>query len=301
VVAELRFDALTGGHVAIAPGRASIGASRPGGLPSVSARCPFCPGHEADTEETIASSGDPWDVRVVLNRFPLVEESTTGGRHELVVESRAHDLDLADLAPDALARVLGVYRDRVRALETMEGVRSVIVFRNRGRRAGSSQPHPHGQIVAAPIVPPAVRLRDCIALAEPELLARLIDEERRAGARVVIDADGWVTFCPYASSRAHEVRIAPDFACDRFSAVDDARLVALAAHLSRALRALRTRMGLADYNLLVRDPAIATRGTFFTLEILPRTGGDAGFELGSGVSVCVVSPEETAEALRAFV
>jgi hypothetical protein len=58
-------------------------------------------------------------------------------------------------------------------------------------------------------------------------------------------------------------------------------------------------MGLTDYNLLFRDPAVATRGTFFSVEILPRTGGDAGFELQTGSSICLVAPEETAAALRA--
>jgi UDPglucose--hexose-1-phosphate uridylyltransferase len=300
VPSELRLDPFTGAHTLIATGRASIGASRPGGLPSGGARCPFCPGHEADTEDTIWASGDPWDVRVVLNRFPLVDDTRAAGRHELVIESRAHDQDLVDLPVDALASLLSVYQSRVRALEAIPGIASVVLFRNRGRRAGSSQAHPHAQIVALPIVPPAVHVRDAIALAAPDLLARVIAEERGAGLRIVSDEHGWVTFCPHASSRAHEVRIAPDFHCERFSALQASRLPGLAQHLSRALRSLRQRMGLEDYNLLLRDPAIPTRGTFFSFEILPRTGGDAGFELGSGVSVCVVSPEETAAALRAL-
>ncbi len=300
VTTELRLDPFTGHHVVIAPGRAIIGAVRPGGLPGAGERCPFCPGNEAETEETVWSIGEPWDVRVVLNRFPLVEAHTTGGRHELVIESRAHDVDLADLSVSALARVLSAYRDRLRALELLPGIAAVVLFRNRGRRAGSSQPHPHAQIVALPIVPPAVALRDSVASRAPGLLSRVLEEERRAGSRIVLDGDGWVTFCPFASSRAHEVRIAPDFACERFARMDDAQTSALAVHLSRALSGLRKRMGLADYNLLLRDPALATRGTFFTVEIVPRTGGDAGFELGSGASVCVVRPEETAAALRAI-
>ena len=300
MTSELRLDPFTGAHVLIAAGRASIGASRPGGLPSGHARCPFCPGHEADAEVAIWEDGDPWDVRVVLNRFPLVEEHGTGGRHELVIESRAHEMDLADLPVDGLAKVLAVYQARARALAALPGIASVVLFRNRGRRAGSSQAHPHAQIVGLPIVPPAARLRDEIARATPDLLARVIDDERRAGLRVVADDDGWLTLCPHASSRAHEVRIVPDFRCERFALLESSELGALARHLSRALRVLRARMGLEDYNLLVRDPAIATRGTFFTVDVLPRTGGDAGFEIGSGVSVCVVSPEETAAALRAL-
>jgi UDPglucose--hexose-1-phosphate uridylyltransferase len=152
-------------------------------------------------------------------------------------------------------------------------------------------------VTALPFVPPEVRKRDAIASADPELLARTLDEERR-GDRVVSASSDFVTFCPYASKRSFEVRIAPTRRIERLSEVDDAALASLADHLGRAVRGLRAHMGLADYNVLIRDPALATRGAFFSVEILPRTGGDAGFELHTGVSICLVAPEETAAALR---
>jgi UDPglucose--hexose-1-phosphate uridylyltransferase len=297
---EVRVDPWSGDEVVLAPGRLSIGATKPSGLPVPSGRCPFCPGHEADAEATIAQIGEPWQTRVVGNRFPLVSPAMpqARGAHEVIIETREHDVDLPDLDDTAIARVLSAYRDRSVSLAAVEGVRAIVLFRNRGRRAGSSQPHPHAQIVALDYVPPQMRRRD--ALAHPDLLARTLDDERRGG-RVVLDAHGFVTFCPYASSRAHEVRIAPAEPIERLAHVDDARLPALASHLGRALRAVRVRMGLSDYNVLVRDPALGARGSFFCIEILPRTGGDAGFEIHTGCSICLVAPEETADGLRALV
>lgn len=296
---EVRVDPWSGAEVVLAPGRLAIGATKAGGLPAPAGRCPFCPGHEADAEATVAAIGDPWSVRVVGNRFPLVSMSMAGARgvHEVVIESRAHDVDLPDLDARSLTDVLSTYRDRARTLAALEGIGCVVTFRNRGRRAGSSQPHPHAQITALDYVPPHVRTRDAIALADPGLLARTLEAER-AGGRVVREGGGFVTFCPFASARAHEVRIAPVERVERLAELEDAGVSALADHLGRALRGLRARMGLADYNVLIRDPALATRGTFFSIEILPRTGGDAGFELHTGSSICLVAPEETAAALR---
>lgn len=301
MTSEVRVDPWSGAEVVIAPGRLAIGAVRPGGLPAPGARCPFCPGHESDAEPTVAAWGEPWAVRVVANRFPLVSPAMprARGAHEVVIESRAHDVDLPDLDRPALALVLRAWRDRSRALATRPEVRSVVTFRNRGRRAGSSQPHPHAQIVALDYVPPHVRARDAIATADPDLLERTLDAER-AGGRVVLDHGGLVTFCPYASARAHEVRIAPAARIPRMADLDDAGLDALADHLGRVLRGLRAIMGLADYNVLVRDPALDTRAAFFAVDVLPRTGGDAGFELATGSSICLVAPEETAAAIRAI-
>ena len=297
---EVRLDPWSGETVVLAPGRLSIGATKPSGLPSPSGRCPFCPGHEADAEATIAAVGEPWQTRVVANRYPLVASwmPHARGAHEVIVETREHDVDLPDLDDGAITRILRVYRDRARALAALPDAHAIVLFRNRGRRAGSSQPHPHAQIVALGYVPPAMRRRD--ALASPDLLVRTLDDERR-GERVILDEGSFVTFCPYASSRAHEVRIAPSAPIERLAHVDDATLPALASQLGRVLRALRERMGLSDYNVLVRDPALETRGSFFCIEILPRTGGDAGFELHTGTSICLVAPEETAAALRSLV
>jgi UDPglucose--hexose-1-phosphate uridylyltransferase len=299
MTSEVRRDPWSGAEVVLAPGRLSIGATKPSGLPAPSGRCPFCPGHEADAETTVESIGEPWMVRAVGNKFPLVSDAMphARGAHEVIVETAAHDGDLPDLDHAAMVRVLTMYRSRARSLGARSTTEAVVLFRNRGRRAGSSQPHPHAQIAALDFVPPHVRARDAIASGDADLLGRTLDAER-TGGRVVIESSTFITFAPYASSRAHEVRIAPRTRIERLAHVDDAGVNDLADHLRRSLRALRTRMGLSDYNVLVRDPAIETRDAFFSIEILPRTGGDAGFELHTGASICLVAPEETAAALR---
>jgi UDPglucose--hexose-1-phosphate uridylyltransferase len=321
-----RFDVLTGAHVAVVPGRRGAWPRKasPTELPVLEGRCPFCPGHEADTEATVAvrarTDGVPgWRIRVVENIYPLArrgaeEPALVGGdhvaprgTHEVVIEHPAHDLDMADYDALHLADVLAVYRDRARALAALDGVRTVSVFRNRGRRAGSSQPHPHGQLVAAPVVSPDVvarhdRARAHVAAHGTSLLDDLLARELSIGTRVVEEREHFVALCPFAPRQNHHVMIVPRDARGSFLEIDDARIAPLAEALLRVLRRLRRAAFDPAYNLVVRMPPLDAPhddARFWFLDVLPRRGGGAGYELATGIDVVTVTPERAAEELRA--
>ncbi len=306
---ERRLDPFTGRWSIVAPGRFGIGGVKPGGLPApADHRCPFCPGHEADTEATLHRwpTDGAWRVRVVANKFPVVAPgfADAPGRHEVVIESPAHDADLADLDDAHLAGLMRVWRDRVAALEADAAVAAVLVFRNRGRRAGSSQPHPHGQIAATGWVPSEVALRwrratEHLAAQGAPLDATELAREL-AGPRLLRADDTIATFCPYAPSRPFEVRLAPRRR-GPFADATDPTLAALGAHLGDVARRLRERTTITDFNLVLRLPPARERGpaASWHLDVLPRTGGDAGYELAGGEMIVVVTPEDAAERLRA--
>ncbi len=318
-----RLDPLSGEFIAVTPGRrkAYKPRTRPAEMPQIAGRCPFCPGHESDTEETIAQTpaSGPWQVRVVKNIYPLASEGAevepvTGGvleaargMHEVVVEHRAHDVDMPDYDDAHLAAVLRTYRDRVAALSSMEGVASVAAFRNRGRRAGSSQPHPHGQVVAVPVVAPRQARRQALARAHHDeagesLLDTMVKAELRAELRVIEERRGFVSFVPFAARQNHHLRIAMLGARGGFGGVTDDTIAALAEALGRALVRVRAATGDAPYNILFESPPVGAQshaGAFWYVDVLPRRGGHAGFELGSGIEVVTVLPERAAEELRA--
>ncbi len=325
-----RFDEFTGSWIVVAPARRGLPFDP--ALASQSSshradddsqrRCPFCPGHESETETTIAQDCDDeghWLVRVVRNRYPSVREDaaipsgTRGGeerpalgQHEIVIESRAHDCDLADFDDAHAARVLRAYRDRARALEAMPGVAAVSLFRNKGRRSGSSQSHPHAQVVATCVLPAGFANRHARAAAFAHahagaaLLDALVAREREADARIVERTERFDVFCPFASHRAYETWIVPTTQRASVAACDDDELTALAPLLTRTLRRTRGVTRGAAYNLLARSAPVGDRAGFsrWHLEIVPRTGGDAGFELLSGMDVVPVAPEQAAREMR---
>jgi UDPglucose--hexose-1-phosphate uridylyltransferase len=327
---ELRQDPFTRSWVVIAPERDRRPQSAAPTAASASARssrdpgCPFCPGNEERTPgelwRTPAPDRAAWAVRVVPNRFPILAPGdgpaprhVTGpfvsaagtGAHEVVIETPRHDLDLPDLDDTAVAAVLGAYRARARALRRIQpGL--VLPFRNHGAAAGTSLMHPHSQIIAAPVVP--LRYRHLFDTARAYyddrgtcLYSDVADAELASGERVLADDGRVLAFAPYASSVPFETWLVPRPHQASFADASDETLAGTARLLRRVLGALRGALGDVAYNYVLVSAPNGEEGTaYFSwhLRILPRITTAAGFELGTGIAVNPVPPEQAAARLR---
>lgn len=330
---EVRIDPFTGFPVIVSSARAQIrhGADPGAGLPQPSGPCPFCPGYEGRTEPAVlrvpADEALPWQVRFVPNRYPWVVEGPLSlpfhhapggeshpalGVHDVVVEHPAHDLDLVDYDDAHRLLLLAALRDRVRTMEGLPGVLAVSLFRNRGRRAGSSQPHPHAQLVAASVLGPTqqarrARAREHFTQHGTNLLASQVAVERAAHERVLLDDGAWFAGCPFAPRHPYEVWLAPQVpegqsAPTPFSRLSDDSLVQLGTHLVSLVRATLTAAGKRDYNLVLHQLPVAERDAphaYWSIEIAPRGGGGAGFELTTGLAMTSTRPELNAARIRA--
>jgi len=323
-MSELRQDPITHDWVIINPGRAS----RPHDIPGhVVASCPFCPGSEAMTPAAVDSVAAPdgtWLVRAVPNRFPVLSEAESNssleephgglwrkrpgyGHHEVIIESRDHDIKFGLMPVEQVRRVLDMYARRSRALAARDGrLRQIVLFRNYGTRAGTSLSHPHSQIVATPTVSPEMRRRvmDEIAFFDENGccgLCRELDLERASGERIVLETEAFVTLAPYASGNPYQLRIAPRRHCASFLEVEEPELDDLARHLPRVLAALIGQLADPHYNLVVSSAPldlVHRSASHWFIEILPRITTPAGFELGSRIVVNVQTPERAAAELR---
>jgi UDPglucose--hexose-1-phosphate uridylyltransferase len=285
-------------------------------------QCPFCPGRESDTTPTLSERCDgtgEWLVRAFANLFPIVTDTATAspvpfyehlaavGSHEVVVETPSHGVDLADLPVEHVAALWGLYRERIEYMAARPEARAVVMFKNRGPRSGASLLHAHGQVLSLPEVPPGVllrseRARDHFVRTGVPLLASVRDHERSVGLRVLEHYNGFTVFCPWAPHRSYECWIVPDVPSP-LPAGDTQSLYHLASVLLRTLRRVLIATDGADYNLVLRLPELTDWSqpyAMWSLEILPRRGGDAGFELSSETHCVLTPPEESAETLRAI-
>ncbi|MGD1157086.1 MAG: DUF4931 domain-containing protein [Terriglobia bacterium] len=193
--------------------------------------CPFCPGQEALTRQTIYSHVDgkgEWDVRVTPHVRPLYriegdaqrraegvyDKMRSLGAHEVVIENPNHHLRLSFESDENVAQVLRAFVSRIVDLKKDRRFRYVSVFRNQGKLAGQEPDHPHSQISATPFIPRRVvyelrALQRYFELKERCLLCDIAKQELAQQVRTVDWDDQFVAFCPFASRVPYEVWVLP--------------------------------------------------------------------------------------------
>ncbi len=327
---EIRQDVTTGDWVIFAPGRGKRPSDFPGGEPSspraadYDPDCPFCPGNEVQIppilEETAADDGPGWQTRVIPNKYPILslEGGERGrserffprrpnrGRHEIIIESPRHNLDLEEMDLPVLARVLETCRDRCRAIRAETPKLNPVIFRNRGPEAGTSLLHPHTQLIATAIPPPRLIRREETARAYYQqrrscLYCDLPAAEEAEGVRTLPAGEGLAAFIPFAASVPFETWIIPRSHRPDFAGAGSQEILQLAGTLREILLRLKSILGDYSYNLVVAPPFPSPDSRPFShwhLRILPRLTTPAGFEFETGMSVNPDLPEEDAARLR---
>jgi UDPglucose--hexose-1-phosphate uridylyltransferase len=327
-MSEWRHDPLTGRWVIIAPERAlRPNADRPPPAIEPLTDDPFAEGAEdATTPEVWAirgrdshPDGPDWQVRIITNMYAAlhaVPVATTddgwyrrapgGGVHDVIIECPQSETHLSRLPVDQIELVLRAYRDRLAMLHRAGQWAYAIIFKNHGPAAGATLGHAHSQLMTLPFVPGVVGEELVAARRHRERTGRnFFDEwlsrERTAGVRMVHESARHVSLCPFASRFSFEVCLLPVTPSPHFHEISNADLADLAGHLRRVLRQLEFTAHDPPYNLVLRTaPWDGSDVAAFSwrLEILPRIGGIAGYEWGTGWFINPVPPETAAERLR---
>jgi UDPglucose--hexose-1-phosphate uridylyltransferase len=129
----------------------------------------------------------------------------------------------------------------------------------------------------------------------------LVEEELAARVRVVQETDDFVVFHPYASRVPFETWIAPKRHQLSFGLVEPPELSALSGVVRQTLYALHSGLGDPDFNYIVHSAPMEDETKAYYLwhiQILPRLTTIAGFELGSGIFITTMLPEESAAFMR---
>jgi UDPglucose--hexose-1-phosphate uridylyltransferase len=232
--------------------------------------CPFCEGREDRTPPEVlalgretGAGGPGWRVRVVPNLYPAF------ARQEVVVHAPDHVRSFADLDDAQVEAVAEAWALR-RLAGAEDGLGYLHALVNEGRAAGASLAHSHSQLVWLDEPPPAV------AAESPDALAALLARDEL----VVGERDGCVAVVHPAGRTGYETVIA---------VADDALAPGLLL-LRDIVRRLRDVEGPVPWNAWLHPGH---------LELVPRATVFAGLELGAGIWVSTVAPEDAAAALRA--
>ncbi len=275
-------------------------------------------------ETIMKKDGSDWEIKIIENKYPLVTHGACGevmehgpfkyrdgiGFHEVVIY-RDPDKSFHDFTSEEMEVVVKTYRDRYKEiLKSDKCQKFTLIFHNHGIEAGASLAHPHSQIISVPVYPPDVngslegaeRYYKNTGKKVHQVMVECEMEDRK---RTIYENDKFIALCPYASGLPYEVRIYPkDFnAC--FDALSNEDLKECVDVLQTVLKKLYKGLNDPPYNFYIHtapgdENFTCPAAEFYTwhMEILPKLSTLAGFELGSGIDVNVIDPEEAAELLR---
>lgn len=326
-VSELRQDTVSGDWVVIATGRAR----RPHDFVREK-RVPFlqpknaCPFEKsfADARAAYARDGaqkqSDWWVQAIPNKYPAFDAgvcavfrargpyvATDGvGAHEVVI-TRDHTRSFALMSDEEADLVVRAYQDRLRSLADDPCVEYISLFHNHGRLAGATISHPHSQIIALPVVPPDVasslegsgryfeREKKCVHCV-------MLAYDRRENKRIIFESARFIALVPFASRTAFEIRIFPKSHRARFEDMAPEEHTDFAHTLRVTLAKLYKGLKNPDYNFFLHTAPVKRRPSsehyHWHFEILPKTAIWAGFEIGTGIEISVIAPEDASAFLK---
>jgi UDPglucose--hexose-1-phosphate uridylyltransferase len=307
--------------------------------------CDFCPGNEHKTTPEVFAVRDDysavdregWSVRVVANKYPAVMMDAEGvptpesaargggtsekvvgeslllrpsrpgvGMHEVVIESPIHNRHLALQDIKQATLIVEALRHRYRMITQARDVRYICIVKNHGLKSGSSILHPHMQIIATSVVPPAagfmVDRQEVFAKeAGRSFFDAMLEEELSAGRRIVGMNEEFVTLTPWASQLPYEMWIVPRRQMATFGELPDEQMERFAIVLRDTLYRMHKGLDDPDYNFIIHSAPKGQRAQQhhrWFVQIAPRMVTPAGFEFGTGMYINTVAPEEAAAAMR---
>ncbi len=324
---ELRQDPVSGDWIVIAPGRAKRPQQLLNDVPKrkkVSKKnCPFEDLQKSGNKPPILTYPNQhhWALQVLENKYPaLVHRQLCGkpirrgpysilpgsGHHDLIV-TYDHNKNFVHLSGEQANLVFQAFRDRSLMLSDDKCIAYISTFHNWGPSAGASVYHPHYQLIALPVVPPDVNHslqgsgrfyrehKKCVH-------CLMIESERADKKRVIIENEGAIAFAPFVSRSPFEIRVFPKKHLPYFENTYDSDMASVVDVLRRTLAKVEKNLHDPDYNFFIHTAPMQNKENYrhyhWHIEIIPKVTVKAGFELGTGVEINVVDPDEAAKILR---
>jgi len=317
-LAELKHDPLTNEWVSVAAHRHNRAFLPP------SHQCPLCP----TTETNLSEIPDNFDVAVFENKNPSFGALPSGsptpvidnsiklelgtsrpsiGRCEVVVFSPEHEGSLGTMPTKRVHTVLQALADRTSELATLEGVKQIFPFENRGQEIGVTLHHPHGQIYCYPFITPRTqKLLDAINKYGPNLFSDILEFEQ-ASNRVLIQSENFTAYVPFAARWPIEAHLLPNRQVANLAELTGSELEELSGIYSKLLGAFENIYETpTPYIAAWHQAPLVPQGDMVRLQLQitsPRRAADklkylAGSESAMGAFIADIPAETIAEQIR---
>ena len=239
-----------------------------------------------------------------IAQVPLAEARATGSWRTIVAPPHEHR-PLHTVGNEMIESLVGEARAAVAEAREIGQTDYLQVVQNWGAQAGARTNHLCLDLYDLPQIPHRIAEElggaARFVIREGECpYCRLVRDESRRPDRLVWEDDASVAFAPYASRSPFEAWIVPRRHEADFGRATRADVAATAEALRQVLSRLATSLDGPPYNLVLHTAPLRelVDATYhWHWEIHPRLREIAGLELGTGLPVNPVSPEDAVEEL----
>lgn len=243
----------------------------------------------------------------------IYENRRADGIARVICYSPQHNLSLAEMSAEEIARVIEVWQTQYSELGRRENVRHVLIFENKGEAVGVSNPHPHGQIYATNFVFKTIETEAQAARKHLEktgriLFADIIEAEKQDGRRIIFENEHAIAFVPYFARYAYEVYVAPKKTHRSVAELNEAEIADFAEVLRTVLVKYDNLWKMPFPYVMPLHNAPTDNGDYssfhFHIQFHPPLRKPnllkylAGPEIGGGNFLSDTSPEEKASELK---
>jgi UDPglucose--hexose-1-phosphate uridylyltransferase len=298
-------------------------------LPPYDPTCYLCPGNTRvhghanppyehiyvfDNDLPCVAPHAPADLEDLRASAGIFRHRPARGFARVISYSPKHNTTLAELRVNHVRNLLACWQQQYRELGELPEVSHVLIFENKGKVVGVSNPHPHCQLYATNFVfkTIAVEVEACLRYWRENrraLFQDILAGEQADGRRIISEHDSAVAFVPYFARYAYETYVAPKASHQSIADLSADELSDLAAVLSELLIRYDNLWQMSFPYVLVlhqapTDGGVA-EGFHFHVEIHPPLRTPtllkylAGPEVGGGSYLSDTSPEQKAAELRA--
>ena len=236
------------------------------------------------------------------------------GTCRVICFSPIHNTTLAQLSQEGVDDVFGIWKEEFATLSGHEKIDNVLMFENKGKAIGVSNPHPHGQIYATGFVPRIVdRQRQSFSeyyrSHRTHLLADLLEHELTRGSRIIEANEHFVVFIPYFARFVFETYIVPRRHVSTITGLTGEETAALSEIFRNTIVRFDKLFNLSFPNITMHQNAPCDGKEesdlfHYHIEFYPPMRAPdklkylAGFESGGGNIINPVNPEEAAGMMR---
>lgn len=292
--------------------------------------CPFDRGNESmtppeslrvDSQGNEVGKDSQWQIRAVPNKFPALVPNAQPfslqygpylvmdgfGLHEVIIHSPRHITNISELSRQQVELLISVYIRRLRAISKDSRIESVVIMLNQGKEAGASLEHSHSQIFALPLTPPILmneisRTRSYFNRNHSCAMCDIINFEIIEDKRVVYENKEFLMLQPYASRNPFETWIIPRRHESNFENISAQEANSFAQCLKVLVDFFYADLNNPPFNYYIHTGTLGnTENSHYHwhLELEPKLSIKAGFEIATGIDICITTPEYTAEYMKA--